>query len=169
MPQLNDRDRRTYWESLGAVDNRGQFKQWLHVFGMAVDRGSHYSSMLQHHVFPWLPLMPRPDLAEIEAIFHMTKLQNWPSEWPDLFWYHLAHLRADIAPHKSQHGPYWMLLSTPTDSACAQVLVGMKRRLTNELFKEGHAFSGPLLERRIIHAMAPFSIYPQQESNNEVD
>lgn len=164
MPTPPENERRAYWESVGALDSRGQFKTWLHVFGMLVDKGSHYSSMAQHLAYPWLPIMPKPDLAEIEAVYHMTRMQHWPSEWPDMFWFGLSSLQQDCrTPNGVLHGPYWMLLSTPAEAQCAQILVGMKRRLTNEMFKDGRPFSTDDLERRIRHAMVPFLVYPQQE------
>lgn len=158
-------DMRESWYSSGSMTRAGEFKQHLHVFDMvATDHGENISSR-QHRSYPWVNLWPRPDIEDLTAYWHMTEFKMLPLEWTH-FWLDLAALRAT----KKSHGPYWMLLDKPHHAHCAQVLVQMKRRLTNELSRQvtSRGINMKVFDQAIIDALEPFRVLtPQQEIADE--
>lgn len=148
------------WKDTDSINERGEFRQHLHIFGMLVDKGSSFSSLSLHRAFPWLRVMDKPDFAELDAIYSMTRFHNWPAMWAEMFMPQVTTIELEIKRNPLiMHGPYWMLLGTHAESHVAQMLVGMKRRITNEMFANGAPFSGELLEIRVRLAMRDYRIF----------
>lgn len=112
---------------------------------------------------PWVNVMPRPCMETLTATDHMTQLDHFPIEWD--FWRgHVSDVTTQ-AQGKNCHGPYWMLLLHPGLQFLAQEMVGIKRRIYNEMFRDADPWSARDYERRVVQSMEPFLIYPQLEKS----
>lgn len=154
--RLSDEERRQGWRDAGALDARGNFKQHLVLF--TLKRGDRDGLSTWNPIaFPWVPAESKPNLAELEATWHLSNnFEHWPLEW-SRFWYEFSN-RAGVpdSQRKHQYGPYWMLLPSPSAAHLAQAVVSMKRRIANELFAKGAKFDASLYHHSILSAMEPF-------------
>lgn len=159
---------RKLWQSTGSLNERGEFRQWLHIFTLASDpQGSGAPSVSRQYSLPWVNLMPKPCLETLEAMHHIARFRQFPAEWEDRFSYYMQETDV-VAPTKGTFGPYWMLLAQPGAQCLAQSMVGLKRRLQNEMFREHDPWSARDFERRVIESMEPFLIH-QSENNADVN
>lgn len=162
-------NQREFWHLSGSMDEHGEFKQYLHIFVLRRDAdggGSH--SVYEWESFPWIAVWPKPDIEELAAYWQMTKWELFPHAWESL-WFRLEKLRA-LSQTSNKQGPYWMLLSKPQFAQCANAMVRIKRRLSNELGRDiPHRDIRPHhFEKALLDAMVPFRVMtPQQEIADE--
>lgn len=146
---------RRLWRESGSLNARGEFTQWLHVFCLEGSPDGVPSVNLSR-TFPWVNLMPKPEIETLIAMQHMTKMAQYPEEWRD--WsYKFEEVRLE-ARQKKRFGPYWMLLPNFSPATLAQTLVGMKRRIHNEMFRDADPWSAREFERKLIESLEPFLI-----------
>lgn len=158
----------------GSIDSNWEFKQWLHVWTISTQNTyrNYIGGASKHAAFPWVRLWDKPDLAEIMATYHITDFVNFPASWENL-WYHLDDCIGERREDRSAvWGPYWMLLPKPGHSLLAGEIVGMKRRVVNELFKIGIPESAQdfstIQRTEFRRALDPFRVMtPQQEIDDE--
>ncbi len=81
----------------GAKNSRGEFKQWLHVWG------SNQHGNLAPGVYPWPFESSVIDVDLLAAHAAVTKFKNWPGNWPVFIGHWSCH-----HPHKL----YWRLAPT---------------------------------------------------------
>lgn len=152
--ELNRRAR--VWHETGSVNNSGEFKMWLHIFALVTQPDGDAPHISEHHSLPWVNLMPRPCTANLEAMWHMTRFANYPSDWA-MYNDYVAQAR-NAARTKNCFGPYWMLLPAPNSQRLAQELIAMKHRLRNEMFKDTIPWAAREFERRVVESMEPLLI-----------
>lgn len=147
---------RRVWKETGSVNAREEFKQHLHIFVLKSQPTSETPSIEMQRALPWVNLMPRPSKSNLLALWHMTKFAQYPSDWA-MYTMHMLEA-SQLAKDKKSFGPYWMLLPTPSLQCLAQTMVGLKRRITNEMFRDSEPWNVRDFERRVIESMEPFLI-----------
>lgn len=160
-PGSHEPEFRKLWRDTGSLNKSGEFKQWLHIFVLrrATDG---VPSIDAHSSLPWVNLMPKPDLENLKAMYHMTKLVQYPAGWEH---WNLRISQATIqAKDKNYFGPYWMLLPRPDTGSLAQELVALKRRIHNEMFRDADPWSASMFELRVIESMEPFLIHTPERT-----
>lgn len=160
-------DRRDFWHQSGAMNERGEFKQFLHVWSMSTRGASVGPSHINgHDAFPWIPIWDKPDVSEMAAYWHVTAFKLFPGEW-DHFWRNVSNLRSHSMTNASV-GPFWALLPQKSEAALAQQMTGMKRRITNQQFLKNKTQAISVIDAELHAALAPFRVMtPQQEIEDE--
>jgi hypothetical protein len=156
---------RDFWHESGSVNAKSEFTRYLHLFSTTGNPTYPFA----HEVYPWVNIMPKLDVAELAAYWHITEFNALPIKWCG-FWGTLHSLRAACSTSKVafQGGPFWMLLPTSRADHLAQVLVGMKRKLTNEAIRL-HAAVPTFVSYGFHQAMEPYRVMtPQQERDDEI-
>lgn len=160
-----DDERRDFWHQTGSINERGEFKQFLHIWIMSC-KGPGPASVKEHEVLPWIAVWDKPALSDMSAYWHVTNFKGFPYGWEDL-WDHITAMR-NIAVSSMACGPYWMLLEHGSLSALGQKMAGMKRRITNELFLTNKTQSISAVNAELFYALTPFLVMtPQQETEDE--
>jgi hypothetical protein len=83
----------------------GEYRQLLHVFSLIEQRRPDNPgiNMGEHYAYPWPIEDDKPDLGYIEAVYNMTRFQQWPRQWQS-FWPELALCCGDTAAGDSLPG-----------------------------------------------------------------